>query len=469
MNVNFYLNFITNSYYKLVRLQEDAYFRISGLIVVVTLLNVLALLLINAGITTIFGGYIYAFSILGLRWPKQLLYIYAFFVSYNHREFTYLTMQIDSVPIYITEWVILILSITGMSHLRETVKKYWYPLSILLVYLLLGLWIFIETFPRWGFVQAMRDFVIVYYAIFALIVMLNIRNEKDYRYLVYAFILGTIPNMIADTLNFLYLTFPSNYDQQNNSMMSSYFYIIGAGFCFPYLFTDNNKINKWPSIYIGWVLLDIFMYSYSKTAMIAFLLMLLTYLILRFKKLERRHYMMIAAVMIIPIIFTPSLKINSIAKLVNPNTFLSNNRMLLVSGSMRDFSEYPYGIGFGSPIFGKHSNEMIRNLEKIHAPHNSYITVIRRMGVIGGMLFFAVLTITLMTGYRNYRNFIDESNDKKMALGNMLALIGPISFCMGHVVLEGPFLGIPFWIIVGSTYFISCQMSNGDSRQVSSV
>ena len=108
----------------------------------------------------------------------------------------------------------------------------------------------------------------------------------------------------------------------------------------------------------------------------------------------------------------------------------------------RRFEEYPSaGEGFGIPfVFGIWDNDP--------RPHNTFLTVLYKMGLIGFIPLLAFLCYFFWLSSRAvYRN---RKNHRTLFL--LIAVMGQMAFClygMANFVLESPFLASLFWASMG--------------------
>ncbi len=108
----------------------------------------------------------------------------------------------------------------------------------------------------------------------------------------------------------------------------------------------------------------------------------------------------------------------------------------------RRFEEYPSaGEGFGIPfVFGIWDNDP--------RPHNTFLTVLYKMGLIGFIPLLAFLCYFFWLASRAvYRN---RKNHHTLFL--LIAVMGQMAFClygMANFVLESPFLASLFWASMG--------------------
>ncbi len=408
----------------------------------------LSFLLSVNGFTSVVGGFFFSFSLLGLRFPKQVLAVFLFCLAYKHKDFAYVSLQADHIPIYIAEWMLLILGISSVSKLQFLYKEYRKPLLFILLYFGVGAFLYAKTVFYWGIVEATRDFVIIYYSFFTLLFLAHVRNLEDLKWLIGAIALGTLPNLFSEVLNFLYGTLPVTDLQKNYSLRNSFYYTVVAGFVLPFIFTVRRGWGNLLKLYFLGLFFIIFFYSYSKTGMLALLFILVAYAATRHFDIPRNGYLAVVLLIVLSLFFTPQQKTHPLGSLLNPQTYSRDVRRTILVAEMRDFTGYPYGIGFGGSVFGNYSNELLKN-SNYHDPHNSYVSVLRRVGMEGMLVYLTLIWYALYSAIKIYRELDKESYEARITLGSILAFIVASFYLFGHVALEGPFFGVPYWILLG--------------------
>jgi O-antigen ligase len=110
----------------------------------------------------------------------------------------------------------------------------------------------------------------------------------------------------------------------------------------------------------------------------------------------------------------------------------------------RRFAEYPLaGEGFGVPF--TFEGLLFENDPR---PHNTFLTVLYKMGFCGFLPLVALLMCFLSGGLRSVHRY---RNRQRIALLEMV-LVAQAAFClfgMGNLLLESPFLASFFWVLMG--------------------
>lgn len=422
-----------------------------GLQVAVVLgLLLAALALQRSGIADVIASYVFVAAVLGILFPFQLLEIYLFFLAFLHRDFTYLSLSIFGAPLYISEWVLFILLIASLLKKGIWVRAYPYAMGALAVYVGFGgMMLFIQ--PFWGLGPMLRDFVIVYYALFIIPVLAHVEGKDAIRRLFAFAAAGAAFNLIGEFLNCLYGTFPWTAEQKNHSLRSSFYYLAVAAFFLPALPAASGVRRGLIALAFGILWFVVFYYAYSKTAMVAFVVIGILFLFMnRFRKF--RIALIFATMIILPMLIIPSGKTFTFSDAIWASKSAAGTRPMLNRFGLRDFTQYPYGIGFGSPIFGPNSQTLKLDLETVKALHNSYLTLLRRMGIAGIVAFILLVGSALFTSFRGWRTSPVNSTDSRFYTGLILSFVSAAIFCYSHVALEGPFFGVFFWCLIGCLF-----------------
>jgi len=108
------------------------------------------------------------------------------------------------------------------------------------------------------------------------------------------------------------------------------------------------------------------------------------------------------------------------------------------------------GAGFGPPL----EVDLGYRVEHDVDPHNSFVAILFRLGLPGlfGFLWFYFSTIRGVTTTR------EMSTQWRFLTGVALsANVAAAVFAFFNVALEGPYMGIPFWVSLALVYQLSLQ------------
>ena len=115
------------------------------------------------------------------------------------------------------------------------------------------------------------------------------------------------------------------------------------------------------------------------------------------------------------------------------------------------------GIGFGPAIAFRYSN----GREEVVDPHNSFVAVLYRLGFPTALLLFTSL------GLLSRRAWVaGQSADREklsLLLSAQAGLVAMAVFASFNVVLEGPYLGLFFWIPVGILMRLTSRPAGGEA------
>lgn len=105
-----------------------------------------------------------------------------------------------------------------------------------------------------------------------------------------------------------------------------------------------------------------------------------------------------------------------------------------------------FGLGFGYDISAEFSREYFAGMANdftARSPHSIFVTVFARMGIVGLLLFLAIVGVLIQGTLRAIRS---SERDVIGAWSGAWAILASASF---GVVLEGPMGAIIFWVLLG--------------------
>jgi O-antigen ligase len=106
------------------------------------------------------------------------------------------------------------------------------------------------------------------------------------------------------------------------------------------------------------------------------------------------------------------------------------------------------GEGFGPPFSAFFGGRFYDYSERRLHPHNSFLWILNRMGVIGFGVFCLLVLKFYRSAIRVYRP-MKPGKSKAYLLALLSSHLCISIFAFFNVVLEGPSMGIFFWIIMG--------------------
>lgn len=130
-------------------------------------------------------------------------------------------------------------------------------------------------------------------------------------------------------------------------------------------------------------------------------------------------------------------------------------RYHLWASAMQEWKQKPLlGVGFGEPIVKSVSfGYLFIDGKRISGPHNSFITLLYRLGVVGVLAFLSIwLTPLLLTLF----SAVFRNGDAEV-LASATAGICMAFFCAFNICLESPQGGVPFWLFLGLLWVSSIK------------
>ena len=115
-----------------------------------------------------------------------------------------------------------------------------------------------------------------------------------------------------------------------------------------------------------------------------------------------------------------------------------------------------FGVGFGRPtnfvwrgmIYDARTGDKT-NSQDVTGPHNSFVNMLFRMGLLGLLPLLALLVIA---GLRSWRVLVRETLaalDRAFALTSVAMVVAVAVAACFSVALEGPYIGLFFWLALG--------------------
>jgi O-antigen ligase len=129
----------------------------------------------------------------------------------------------------------------------------------------------------------------------------------------------------------------------------------------------------------------------------------------------------------------------------------SAHRMVMWSQILYRTAKQPVlGEGFGPPFSVFSGWKFYDYTERRLHPHNSFLWILNRMGIIGFGVFCFLILKFYSSGIRAYRR-MNAGKYKAYLLAFLSSHFSIAIFAFFNVVLEGPSMGIFFWIVMGLT------------------
>lgn len=118
--------------------------------------------------------------------------------------------------------------------------------------------------------------------------------------------------------------------------------------------------------------------------------------------------------------------------------------------ALRDFALWGMGLGtFGPVVTRLYPLESIAQARVLEDAHNLYLQTMLDFGVVGGILFAAVLVYALVVLVRLARRRPARTMGRAWVLGMLAALVAHMLYSLTDAVALGTPAGIPLWFLLG--------------------
>ena len=115
-----------------------------------------------------------------------------------------------------------------------------------------------------------------------------------------------------------------------------------------------------------------------------------------------------------------------------------------------------FGVGFGRPtnfvwrgmIYDARTGDKT-NSQDVTGPHNSFVNMLFRMGLLGLLPLLALLVIAGIRGWRVLVKWTLPALDRAFALTSVAMVVAVAVAACFSVALEGPYIGLFFWLALG--------------------
>jgi hypothetical protein len=123
-----------------------------------------------------------------------------------------------------------------------------------------------------------------------------------------------------------------------------------------------------------------------------------------------------------------------------------------------DARTFVFGLGYGFPLinFRQHEGIIVRE------PHNSYISIMARLGLLGSLAFIWMHTLLLRVWYRSYRacrRMGWQEGENRLLILMMFFILAWIN-AIGEDAFEKPYWTIPYYFFWGIVLRINWHLSN---------
>lgn len=410
-------------------------------------------------------------AITGLDWREYLFFIYMFHMMFGERDFAYVGFE----PLFITEIVIfgLVLSYAkDLLKIRKTLFVYYLMVMIGLAFAFL-------YFPA-NKLDAIRDSFMLVYAIWVPIVYHVFRQEKHYD----LFFMLLKLFIVLKAVSYFYEAVMILSGMRTLSFEGFRF---GVGYIVPSLivlslFLPLKHLDlKYKAVSLVMIPAVFTLFHRSIFLGIALAVLLIFVIGSNLTKKKIVTYGLISAVLMIAFLFYYNSVVEvDLFAILEAKTSLEegniNYRFLSWQHVLEKFYQhYILGFGVGRPLFFSQYNVFystieltyfqIRDLDGNAQPHNSYLNMLARFGV----LLFPLFLYAILKPLKTIPEFLKiKRKGGNHAYSKFLFLIGFLIimyvWAFFNVVLEGPHHSFHFWLATGM--LLSFGRAGNFSRKV---
>jgi O-antigen ligase len=118
--------------------------------------------------------------------------------------------------------------------------------------------------------------------------------------------------------------------------------------------------------------------------------------------------------------------------------------------ALRDFGLWGMGLGaFGPVVTRLYPLAPVAQAKVLEDAHNLYLQTMLDFGVIGGIIFAALLVYTVVVLVRQVRRRRARTMGRAWAVGLLAALVAHLFYSLTDAVAVGTLAGIPLWFLLG--------------------
>lgn len=391
-----------------------------------------------------------------LEWREYLFFIYLFHMLFGERDFAYVGFE----PLFITEVVIFALAVLYARDLLRVRKVLLIYYLMVLIGLGFGILYFFENQ-----LNAIRDSFMLVYAIWVPIVYNIFKKERHYDLFFHFLKLFIVLKAAAYFYEAVMILI-------GLKTISFEGFRFGVGYILPSLIviTIFLPLRRIGMVYklLALVMIPAVFTIFHRSIFLGIILgVLLIFLIgTNFIRKKIITYGTISLVLLIAFLFYYNTVVDvDIFRILEAKTSLEegniNYRFISWQHVLDKFYEhFLLGYGVGQPVMFSLNNVFydtvelsyfqIRDLDGNAQPHNSYLNILARFGILIFPLFlYAVLQpLKKIPEYMQFKyNGNGNAYSKFLLLTGFLIIMYVLAFF--NVVLEGPHHAFPFWLAIG--------------------
>lgn len=402
------------------------------------------------------------------KWREAILLWLLMGTVAFQKDFSYIRWP--GAPLFVTDVVLIgLLMCLIFSGCRVRIRSK--PARLLTLYILAGVLVL-----AWGLIQghvlllSIRDFAIVYYSLFAFVGYAIIRDWSAVQRVFLFYLLGAILASIDALGWFLH-------DASQRRYIGTGVYVLVA-FLGVLIFTDRRILKPATGYSLAAVLALGLLLANARSLYVC-LAFVIVVMAVAGPRIRRRKTRRIRLKAIMISLMTVAAGALILAQTRAGSAFIDRSEMMLASGTVgfeQDpdalfrlaawgdalslFAQHPLaGVGYGvafqpfdfmvnSTEYGDPTAARVVAISVDTRPHNTYLTVLYQMGVLGIATLAAVLIYYFKAGWRLLRSVGNDSH----AVWLYVMLIFQLSMCFYgglNLMLESPFLASVFWLGIG--------------------
>lgn len=396
---------------------------------------------------------------------RYTFYSFVFLNGIFYRDFSYVHFSVGGVKIYITEIVLMVITLMWIARIMLSSKigmekilyHHWFALWVFGFWAIAAFW-----HSNYGdMLLSIRQFASVYYAWFAVLTIALFRRDNDFYQLMY--ILVTAALISVGVIFFRYLsgislevtTTPEVYRYGN-------YETVGILFLMAWLLIRPFRLIKMES----WLRMTmIFLAAWAvivlvqhRSATIALVITMGFMLIYGNTQKHKSIRMAIFAIPVLILLFViPHAKnliqgtLDRIASITSPLGSDANItwRSVVWVHALKSMTpiQYLIGVGWGVRIPVLEFSGKLYGYDNDIGMHNSLMFYFYHLGAVGVLLFLWMIVGLYLRALRVMRSVPEKPAREVQAL--LAANLGILVFSLFNVVLEGPYMGSVFWITLG--------------------
>jgi O-antigen ligase len=398
------------------------------------------------------------------------------------RQFSHLAIRIEETNLYVTETILVVAwMLVGLrkATAKERLSEKSGLNGLFLAYYALGLICLLRGIADFG-MEALRHSVIVYYSLFYFLILELVTDLSKLERILKLSLIASAVALLAILYNYA-----SGFGFETSTEVKRYGADIGAlslVFCCLFwltlsIFRVKSKAKSLLQIMLPFQLFAVIFLIQHRSLLLA-LIGGLTFIFALISKTRTLRYLVLIVCAFLLIIcvnqFSGILSGNVLVKetlaralsTLTPEQDPNSAHRIAMWGQIlqRTATQPMLGEGFGPAFSVFFSGRFYDYSERRLHPHNSFLWILNRMGIIGFGVFSFLILKFYNSGIKAYKR-MDAGKSKAYLLALLSSHLCISIFAFFNVVLEGPSMGIFFWIIMGLTMAL-IKMEKEQSKEL---